>query len=141
MNEGLPNVNYYCEIAPVRDRPGELLLARWDGLWLWTDRVVAEEAPVAKAGVLRIEAVRPSPFRDRVTARFVCGVPGVVSAAVYSLEGRLVRTLMEDTIVAGSGGLTWDGITSSGLAAAPGAYVLRVQSQGSLAEALLIRMR
>lgn len=140
MGDGLALGWATVELAHAYGHPGELLAARTDGLWLWTNRVVAEEAPLAKAGRVRIEAVSPCPFRDRVTAYLSCEVPGVVHVAVYSLEGRLVRTLMEDRTVAGSHLLTWDGLTSSGLPAGPGAYVVRVASSGNAAEALVIRV-
>ncbi len=140
MDEGLPVGGATVELGHTHGHAGELFAARTDGLWLWTKRVGGEGAPLAKAGRVRIEGVSPRPFRERVRVRFACEPSGFVHAAVYSVEGRLVRSLMEDRPVVGSHLLTWDGLTSSGLPAGPGVYVVRVRGSSTSAEALVIRV-
>ncbi|MBN1425426.1 hypothetical protein JXA88_12805 [Candidatus Fermentibacteria bacterium] len=141
LSDGLPGTGATLDFCQT-SRPGELLAARSDGLWLWTDRVSAEESPLlGVAGALKIEAVAPVPFRDIVTARFTCDAPEMVSAGIYSLEGRLVRTLMDGTIGAERHQVSWDGRTAQGSLASPGAYVLRVVSPSGQATATVVRVR
>jgi hypothetical protein len=52
---------------------------------------------------------------------------GLVSAAVYNTDGRLVRTLLEaEPMAAGEHTLDWDGLDRSGAAVAAGAYTLKL---------------
>ena len=141
MNDGLPDLDYHWEIQQLRDPPGEMLMARWDGVWRWTNRVLADGSPLGGVETLRIEAVAPCPFRDKLTAGFLCGEPGPVTAGVYSLEGRLVRTLTERAVGAGRHKLSWDGRRADGESAAPGVYVLRLASPTGRVATTVVKVR
>jgi hypothetical protein len=64
-------------------------------------------------------------------AEFMLSLEGefVVSAQIYDVAGRLVKTLHEERIVLpGRHSLSWDGTTSLGVRAASGVYLLKLQA-------------
>ena len=68
----------------------------------------------------------PNPFRQSTAFTVSLSQAGPVSLTIYSLDGRRVRTLMEETREAGEYHLTWDGRDAQGGAAAPGVYFVRL---------------
>ncbi len=90
----------------------------------------ADEAP--PAGLARL-SVRPNPFDDR--ARICFDAPsGIASITVHSVDGRLVRTLLDSAApVGGKMEALWDGKDSAGRNVAPGHYFVRLSTpEGTL---------
>ena len=52
-----------------------------------------------------------------------------VSMQIFDVEGRLIRTLADDAMIAGTHELTWDGRDANGNAMSAGIYLLRIESQ------------
>jgi hypothetical protein len=82
---------------------------------------IAEGSLTLPAGGLRICAT-PNPFSSSVTLR-ASGAPAApVTVCIYSVAGRLVRTLGQSSIVC------WDGRDEDGRQVQPGTYFCRVRS-------------
>ncbi len=79
----------------------------------------------------------PNPFNPRTALRFSIPEAGVVQLAIYDVNGRLVRTLVDGNRVAGVHEVTWDGMDDAGRAVASGVYVCRLTNQR---EAMVRRM-
>ncbi|OQB43031.1 MAG: flagellar basal body rod modification protein [Candidatus Latescibacteria bacterium ADurb.Bin168] len=71
----------------------------------------------------------PNPFNPSTTIMF--GLPGAehVRLAVYDVNGRLVRTLIDGQVAAGSHEVLWDGSDGNGRAVASGVYVYRLTAK------------
>ncbi len=65
----------------------------------------------------------PNPFNPVTTIRFGLEEHGDVALAIYSATGQIVRTLVNDTLDAGSHTVVWDGIDDQGRQVASGTYV------------------
>lgn len=76
---------------------------------------------------------RPNPFNPTTRIGFTLPAPGHVTLRVYSLEGRLVRTLVDDPRAAGPNEAVWDGRADDGTPSASGVYFYRFES-GSTVE-------
>lgn len=75
-----------------------------------------------------LEGSYPNPFTDETRFRITLPLAKHISAKVYDLQGRLVRTLVDDELFeAGPHEVIWDGSTSDGSAAASGVYLMRLQ--------------
>jgi hypothetical protein len=76
----------------------------------------------------------PNPFNPSTTIRFV--VPGErgaarpVELAIYDVEGRLVRKLVDGPFGTGEQAVRWDGRTEAGGRAASGAYFMKLEVAG-----------
>ncbi len=75
----------------------------------------------------------PNPFNPSTRIAYSLAAAGTVRLAVYSLDGRLVRTLVTGEQAAGPHDVTWDGCDADGRAVASGTYVCRIEA-GSYVE-------
>lgn len=84
----------------------------------------------ARAGAPRLQLAQngPNPFQASTTIRFGLPAAGPVSLRVFDVEGRLVRTLLDGPLPAGSGEAHWDGRDSAGVDQPTGVYFYRLNS-------------
>jgi endonuclease I len=75
---------------------------------------------------LRILAVAPNPFNPMTTISYSVPEAGPVRVQVYSMDGRLVRTLVNENRPAGPFEVRWDGRGETGIRAASGTYFVRL---------------
>ncbi len=70
--------------------------------------------------------VSPNPFKQETTIRFTVPPLGsAVDLAVYSIEGRRVRTILKEWKRGGSWSQRWDGRDEAGVPVAAGVYFVR----------------
>jgi hypothetical protein len=77
-----------------------------------------------------ITGTAPNPFGPAVKITFFLPSAGPASLRVYSVDGRLVRTLDERVMERGIHAAAWNGESSSGRQAAPGLYFVRLEAHG-----------
>ncbi len=99
-------------------------------------------------GIAEVEArnalslPHPNPFNPMTTVEYSVEAGGRVLAEVYDLSGRLVRTLLDSEVPAGTAGrLVWDGTDSRGAACASGVYFCRIQAPGLGATRKLVLLK
>ncbi len=73
----------------------------------------------------------PNPFNPLTKIAFALDQNGPVRLAVYDLQGRLVRTLVSEPMLAGEHTLVWDGRDDANQQAASGTYVYRLTADGT----------
>jgi hypothetical protein len=73
----------------------------------------------------------PDPFRDATEISYVVPATGRVSVEIYSVSGRLIRTLVDESMAAGSHGISWDARDSRGHRVAGGVYLCRVTTEAA----------
>lgn len=101
--------------------------------------------PAAVMGGALVSGLRaaPQPFGSETTVSFTLGRASAVAARIYTVGGRLVRTL-EDGAALGAGvqELRWDGRDERGMQQPAGVYLVRVEAGGEpAAVAKIIRAR
>ena len=76
----------------------------------------------------------PNPFNPTTTFNFTLAKGGHAVLGVYDLRGRLVRTLVDDTLAAGSydGAYHWDGRDARGRGVNSGTYFYRLELDGQV---------
>lgn len=84
------------------------------------------------AMVTRLLANVPNPFNPSTAVHFEMQKPGRVRVAVYAMDGRLVRTLVDDSLAAGPHHRVWDGRDDGGRQVSSGAYYLRLETAESV---------
>lgn len=100
------------------------------------------ETPVPGAEVLAA-AVRawPNPFNPQTTVKFTNPRSGLVGVAIYDVQGRLVRSLVSESLTAGEHTRVWDGRSDTGNPAASGVYFARLTAPGVAATAKLMLVK
>lgn len=82
----------------------------------------------------------PNPFKDSMILSYVLSDNLPVQIEVYDLAGRRVRVLTRTRVGPGEFSASWDGRTDSGLSAAPGLYVIRLEAGENLVTRKVILM-
>ncbi len=72
----------------------------------------------------------PNPFNPSTTISFAMQKPGNVTIRVYNLLGQEIRTLIDSEITAGKHQVSWDGLNNTGIKAASGIYLYRMDADG-----------
>jgi len=81
----------------------------------------------------------PNPFNPSTTIQFSLPVAVAVRLAVYSTDGRLVRTLVDERAEPGHHAVVWDGADALGRQVASGVYLYRLTTAANAKQATLVR--
>jgi hypothetical protein len=76
----------------------------------------------------RLIGSMPNPFNPSTEVRFSLAERSVIRLDVYSVSGRLVRTLAEGAWAAGTHAVSWDGTGADGNEVASGVYFARFEA-------------
>ena len=85
--------------------------------------------------------VSPNPFQRNVMLGFSLATEGRADLAIYSVEGRRVKTLASGTRPAGVYRLQWDGTDEGGRTVEPGMYFVRLLTPAGRFSHTLVRLR
>jgi len=72
----------------------------------------------------------PNPFNPRTTISIELPEAGAVRLSIFTVDGRLVKTLMDSRLPAGRHDVTWDGRNEEGQLAVSGVYLYRLEATG-----------
>jgi hypothetical protein len=75
-----------------------------------------------------LQGAAPSPFRDRTTLTYALAQPDHAELAVFSVDGRRVRSLANGPHETGEYHVAWDGRDDAGLPVAAGLYFVRLRT-------------
>ena len=70
----------------------------------------------------------PNPFNPETAVNYTLRNGGLVTVRIYSLEGRLVKTLVNEYASAGSHEVRWNGTDNSGHSVPSGMYFVKTES-------------
>ncbi len=77
----------------------------------------------------------PNPFNPSTTIEYSVKEAGRTTITIYTVGGRLVRTLLDDDLAAGAAGkVVWDGRDDAGEPCGSGIYFCRVEAPGFTSE-------
>ena len=106
---------------------------------------VRASSAVGPAGTIgfALEPPRPNPSRGplRLTFRLPEGAPARARLVIHAIDGRRVRTLLDEPLGGGPHEAAWDGRDEHGTLAAPGLYFARLEWRGARLEHRLVRVR
>jgi hypothetical protein len=104
-------------------------------------RVLFGASKPAAPTVTELQPVAPNPFRQSATLTFSLAKAGPVDLAIYSVDGRRVRTLLKDSRDAGSYRLVWNGIDDRGSAVHAGVYYARLATAAGTFKRTVVYMK
>jgi hypothetical protein len=88
-----------------------------------------------------IRGASPNPFNPVTTITYGAPADARVRLAVYSVAGRLVRTLLDDEVSAGYSTVVWDGRDDGGVEVGSGVYFCRMEADGFQDVAKMVLMK
>src|SRR5437867_4497781 len=116
-------------ISHVSLSPGQTVVLRI-GNTPNTGPSVASVAPTGQSELAAIKDLRPNPFTQSTTIAVAMPRRAQSHLAVYDVQGRVVRTLVNRVLEAGTHTITWDGRTDAGNRVAKGVYFAKLESGG-----------
>lgn len=108
----------------VTPKPADIVLEVTEG----QDPVVSGVGDHVPQAAAVLDAARPNPFNPSTTISFALAAPQRATLAVYGVDGRLVRTLVDGELPAGPHAATWDGAGEDGRNVASGTYLYRLRT-------------
>jgi hypothetical protein len=96
---------------------------------------------VADVSGIRLGRNVPNPFSTETTISYNLRSKGRINLDVYTLTGRLVRTLVDGSVGAGSHQVTWDGKDNRGRAVGSGVYYYRMNVEDDTQAGKMILLR
>jgi Tol biopolymer transport system component len=88
-----------------------------------------------------LHSARPNPSQGPTVLAFDLPAAGRTTLLLYDVSGRLVRTLLEETLAPGRYSPSWDGRDHTGKMVSPGVYFVRFTSGEFSVTRKLVRMR
>ncbi len=73
----------------------------------------------------------PNPFNPTTNIKFNVPTASKVNLSIYNVKGQLVKTLVNDTFVAGEHSVTWNGVDNNNNSVASGVYFYKLDANGS----------
>jgi len=102
------------------------------GFWHAVQNVITDVNPLDPY-IWKLDQNHPNPFNPMTTISYELTTESHVRLTIYNVRGELVKTLMDETQLAGRHSLYWDGRDNRGVEVASGVYFLRLLSaQGEL---------
>jgi len=83
----------------------------------------------------------PNPFNPVTTVRFEVAERAPVEVVIYGIQGRLIRTLVQEMKSPGRYEMLWDGRDDRGMSVGSGVYLcaLRIGSYGAVKKMVLVK--
>jgi hypothetical protein len=94
---------------------------------------IADTKPVPEIARFGLYQNHPNPFNPLTCIEFSLGERARVTLRVYDISGKVVKTLVQETMPAGRHAATWNGGDESGRPVASGIYVCRLEASGKTA--------
>jgi hypothetical protein len=110
----------------------------WELTW---GRDLPVAVPASSGGALGPLFAYPNPSRGNVTISFVLPKTSSATLRVFDVAGRVVRTLLNETLPAGPHSAHWDRRTASGAVARPGLYLYELEAGGQRAARTFVLVR
>jgi hypothetical protein len=98
----------------------------------------ADQPPPAVTG---LGLTMPNPFNRSTTLSFTLSVEGRAELAIYSVDGRRVKTLANGTRPSGAYRIEWNGTDDAGHTVAPGLFFARLLTAHGRATQVLVKIR
>jgi len=118
--EGAPLLDFHGELRPLPTGSAPDLGACESPLSGGT------AAPEDEAPLLRFTGVYPNPFNPSTTISFELPAPAAARLLIFLPTGRLVATILDETLAAGEHRVTWTAQDENGQALASGVFLLRL---------------
>ncbi len=77
---------------------------------------------------ISLDFAYPNPFNAETSIAFYLAAPGPVRLEIYNAVGQKVRTLVDETRLAGRHALVWDGRDAAGRSTSSGVYLYRLSA-------------
>lgn len=108
---------------------------------VWGSGISQVDDFVLESDTFRVSQNKPNPFNPLTMIRYELPDSGPARMAVFDLTGRLIRSLVDASMPAGSHDVVWDGRDSEGREVSSGSYLARLEFRGRAQTVRMILLR
>jgi hypothetical protein len=126
---GVPNGNYISNQNLPMDNPANPQAVN---VWMGVPRSTPTPVPELLPMKLRLHPCQPNPFNPQTTVKYDLPEAGPVRLSVFDVAGRLVRTLVDESMPQGSHEVVWDERDATGREVGSGSYLARLEFGGKV---------
>lgn len=109
----------------------------FDQLMIASRTTTSVELPAAGASL----SAGPNPFNPATVVSYTVPRDGLVALTIFDVQGRAVRTLVQDVAAAGRYEVRWDGRSDRGLTLSSGTYFARLDYEGTAISTKLMMLK
>jgi hypothetical protein len=106
-----------------------------------TEQVSRTQDVLIPPAVTELHPNRPNPFNPATTISFTLASREAVRLAIYTPEGKLVTTLVQDVLNAGLKEVQWDGTDARGNPVRSGIYLYRLEAGKTVLSRKMVLMK
>ncbi|MCK9996593.1 MAG: endonuclease [Candidatus Krumholzibacteria bacterium] len=100
-----------------------------------------DDGPSIPEATVTIAGIYPNPFNPMTTIDFSLTRSGPVQVVIFAIDGKVVRTLLNDNREAGDYHVRWNGMADTGSPVSSGAYFCRILGGGEIATKPLLLLK
>lgn len=104
------------------------------------DNFTANDDPVIPAARPGL-SISPNPFSAGTTLSYKLTQSSPVEISIYNLKGQLIRTIFQETKMAGDYTTGWDGLDDRGNSIGSGIFIVRLKTAGGIRSAKAILLK
>lgn len=124
---------YYYRVSAVDDAGNES--------WRVSPEMTTDSEPDAMPRAALLHQNVPNPFNPATIIRFELAVRARVRLAVFDVQGRLIRTLVDSELPAGGNEILWNGRDDRDRRVASGVYFYRLETPAAALSRKMVLMR
>ncbi len=114
----------------IRFRDKNMQWCNWSDEWSFTN---SEPAAISESSTAAVKETKlyenyPNPFNPATSIKFALKEPGNVTLKIYSIDGRLVRTLVDRQMPSGEFIVRWDGKDDNNRPVPTGTFFYRIEA-------------
>jgi hypothetical protein len=122
------DIRFACDFGSDGSVPYPGWYIKWARIWCVQEPVAVDENMTKDVYGYVLRQAVPNPFTGMTDIGFSLPADADVDLSVFDASGRVVRTLANATMPAGSHTVAWDGRDESGVQAPAGIYFYRMQA-------------
>ena len=125
----------------MRYRDKNLQWSEWSDERSFGNVTAIDEPDVPVVKETKLYENYPNPFNPTTTIKFTIKDAGKVTLKIYSIDGKLVRTLVNNELNTGEYNVRWDGKNSNNVSVPTGTYLYKIEAPNysKTLKALLIK--
>lgn len=121
------NAIIYVGLPVTSHNDGVICEALFDNVKL-NNTMLSAEKPIEAPSTFKLHQAFPNPFNPETTIQYDLPSAAHVEIVVYDIQGRRVRTLVDEKMDAGSHKVVWEGTNGVGEKVASGLYFYRLHA-------------
>ena len=134
---GLEEGDYYADIV-ISSNGGDTVIVP---VALRVGATGVDDGELDTPSVYVLKGASPNPFNPVTTVTYGVPADASVRLAIYSVAGRLVRTLVDGEVGAGHRTVVWDGRDDRGVEVGSGVYFCLMEAEGFSDTAKMVLMK